>query len=111
MSPQLAEALPKYLQIANHIRDRIIRGELAPGDPVPSERQIVADWGVSRPTATRVLALCRRRVSFGGNGTPRSTSVTWLHPSIAQVEPRLLTRESLPDEVVTYVEHVTGRTA
>lgn len=181
MSPQLEEALPKYLQIANFIRDQIIRGDYKPGQAVPSERQIVTDWGVSRPTATRAvaalradglvasrqgfgsvvtsaqvrrgahqrqvvvrrsgritspssradvvqselvpapddvlasfglnggaMALCRQRVSFDGDA-PRSMSVTWLHPSLAQLEPRLLTRENLPDEVVTYVEHATGR--
>lgn len=181
MSPRLEEALPKYLQIANHIRNQIIRGDLQPGDTVPSERQIVTDWGVSRPTATRVLAalradglvdtrhgigsvvtspqvtrgsherqvvirrsgritspsgraevvqsevvpapddvraafgldkdasaLVRRRVSYNGD-TPRSMSVTWLHPSLAQLEPRLLERTNLPDEIVSYVAEATGR--
>ena len=38
---------------------RIIQGELKPGDEIPSERQIVEEWGVSRPTATRALAALR----------------------------------------------------
>ncbi len=59
MSPAVDEALPKYVQIANHIRDRIIRGDLKPGQEIPSERQIVEEWGVSRPTATRSLAALR----------------------------------------------------
>ena len=45
--PELEQALPKYLQIAGHIRDRILRGDLQPGDEVPSERQIAAEWNVS----------------------------------------------------------------
>jgi DNA-binding GntR family transcriptional regulator len=59
MSPRLEQALPKYVQIANHIRGRIVRGELRPGDEVPSERQIVEDFGVARPTATRALNTLR----------------------------------------------------
>jgi GntR family transcriptional regulator len=57
--PEIQQSLPKYLQIARHIRDRILRGDLPPGAEVPSERQIVADWGVSRPTATKALEVLR----------------------------------------------------
>jgi DNA-binding GntR family transcriptional regulator len=57
--PKIEEVLPKYLQIANNLRDRILGGELQPGDEVPSERQLSADWGVSRPTATRALETMR----------------------------------------------------
>ncbi|NUK03343.1 GntR family transcriptional regulator [Streptomyces lunaelactis] len=53
--PQIEETQPKYLQIAHHIRDQILRGDLRPGDEVPSERQLAADWNVSRPTAARSL--------------------------------------------------------
>ncbi|MER5968373.1 GntR family transcriptional regulator [Streptomyces sp. NPDC002055] len=53
--PQIEEAQPKYLQIAYFIRDQILRGDLRPGDEVPSERQLAADWKVSRPTAARSL--------------------------------------------------------
>ncbi len=59
MSPEIRQAPPKYLQIADHIREQVARGDLKPGDEVPSERQIVAEWGVSRPTATRALAALR----------------------------------------------------
>src|SRR5262245_65514573 len=57
--PKIEEVLPKYLQIANHLRDRILGGELQAGDEVPSERQLSVDWGVSRPTATRALETLR----------------------------------------------------
>ncbi|MGP4003617.1 GntR family transcriptional regulator [Streptomyces sp. 8N706] len=53
--PRIEEAQPKYLQIAHHIRDQILRGDLRPGDEVPSERQLAVDWSVSRPTAARAL--------------------------------------------------------
>jgi DNA-binding GntR family transcriptional regulator len=57
--PQIQEPLPKYLQVADHIRELILKGDLKPGDEVPSERRIVEEWGVSRPTATRALAALR----------------------------------------------------
>ncbi|MCM2420216.1 GntR family transcriptional regulator [Streptomyces sp. RKAG293] len=53
--PKIEEAQPKYLQIAHFIRDQILRGDLRPGDEVPSERQLAASWSVSRPTAARSL--------------------------------------------------------
>jgi len=59
--PELQRALPKYLQIANYIRDQILRGDLRPGDEVPSERQIAADWDVARPTAARSLEALRQQ--------------------------------------------------
>ncbi|MFI0943843.1 GntR family transcriptional regulator [Streptomyces sp. NPDC021020] len=57
--PQIQEAQPKYLQIAHYIRDQILRGDLRPGDEVPSERQLASDWDVSRPTAARSLEALR----------------------------------------------------
>lgn len=57
--PELQQVLPKYLQIAGHIRDQIVRGDLRPGDEVPSERELAAAWGVARPTATKALETLR----------------------------------------------------
>jgi DNA-binding GntR family transcriptional regulator len=57
--PEIQEAPAKYLQIASYLRDQIIRGDLAPGSEVPSERQIAQNWKVSRPTATRALQMLR----------------------------------------------------
>jgi AcrR family transcriptional regulator len=48
-----------YLRIAAEIRDRIARGELRPGDRVPSTRQITQQWGVAMATATKVIAVLR----------------------------------------------------
>jgi DNA-binding GntR family transcriptional regulator len=59
MSPRIEEALPKYVQIANYLRTQILQGELKPGDEIPSERQLVEGWQVSRPTATRALSALR----------------------------------------------------
>lgn len=70
--PELQEVLPKYLQIAGHIRDQIIRGDLAAGSEVPSERELAARWNVARPTASKALDVLRQQgfvESRVGSGT------------------------------------------
>jgi GntR family transcriptional regulator len=57
--PELQEVLPKYLQIAGHIRDQIVRGDLKPGDEISSERALASAWNVARPTATKALETLR----------------------------------------------------
>ncbi|WP_367047906.1 GntR family transcriptional regulator [Streptomyces sp. Je 1-332] len=47
---------PPYLRIARDIRQRIVSGDLAPGDRVPSTRRITQEWGVAMATATKALA-------------------------------------------------------
>lgn len=47
--------LPRYQFIQDHIRRQIELGELKPGDSVPSENQLCADFDVSRMTARKAL--------------------------------------------------------
>jgi GntR family transcriptional regulator len=51
--------LPAYRQVANEIIERIERGELRPGDRIPSAREIVEQKGISSATAARVLGTLR----------------------------------------------------
>ncbi|MFJ6568686.1 GntR family transcriptional regulator [Streptomyces sp. NPDC091292] len=53
-------ALPKYDQIAGDLRGRIVRGELAAGDLLPSERELTERWNVSRATVVRALDVLRQ---------------------------------------------------
>jgi DNA-binding transcriptional regulator YhcF (GntR family) len=48
-----------YLRIVTAIKDRIARGELGPGEKIPSTRQITRDWGVAMATATKVITTLR----------------------------------------------------
>ncbi|WLW55773.1 TetR/AcrR family transcriptional regulator C-terminal domain-containing protein [Streptomyces sp. YU58] len=62
---------PPYLRIAAGIRDRILSGELAAGQRVPSTRQIVREHGVAMATAAKALGALRdqgwvRSVPGGG---------------------------------------------
>lgn len=61
-----------FRDIAEHIRTRILGGDLRPGDEVPSQRAIATEYGVSRPTATRALELLTHEGfvhSVQGSGT------------------------------------------
>ncbi|MFD0531852.1 GntR family transcriptional regulator [Kitasatospora arboriphila] len=50
----------RYRRIVDELRARIERGELAPGDRVPSTREITRQWGVAMATATKALTELRR---------------------------------------------------
>ncbi|MET8681259.1 TetR/AcrR family transcriptional regulator C-terminal domain-containing protein [Streptomyces sp. NPDC004647] len=52
---------PRYSRIADELRQRIETGELAPGDRVPSTREITQQWGVAMATATKVLTELRHQ--------------------------------------------------
>lgn len=47
-------------RIADALRTRVARGELRAGDPVPSVRALVREWGVAHATAARALEHLRR---------------------------------------------------
>jgi GntR family transcriptional regulator len=63
---------PLYVQVADAIEARIKAGELLPDRPVPSENQLVQEYGVARGTARKALELLRERglvISVVGRGT------------------------------------------
>ncbi len=47
----------RYRQIAAAIRDAITRGDLAPGDAVPSAKTLAQEHGVALETARKALRL------------------------------------------------------
>ncbi|MCQ4042651.1 TetR/AcrR family transcriptional regulator C-terminal domain-containing protein [Streptantibioticus rubrisoli] len=53
--------VPRYSQIVAELRQRIEAGELAPGERVPSTREITRHWGVAMATATKVLTELRQQ--------------------------------------------------
>lgn len=72
------------ISIANELRDRIARGELRPGDPLPSEKELTDDLGYSKPTVREALRILENdgliSVKRGVNGGPEVR-----RPSIAEV--------------------------
>lgn len=55
MTSHINREEPPYQQIARHYRQRIERGELQPGQPLPSVRAMADLWGVAHTTANRAL--------------------------------------------------------
>jgi DNA-binding GntR family transcriptional regulator len=53
-------APPKYAQVRDEIQRRISKGEYAPGTLLPSEHQLMAEFGVSRPTIVRAMIWLRQ---------------------------------------------------
>lgn len=63
---------PGYREIVEEFRDRIARGELRDGDRLPPEREIAAQFEVSRMTARHALQALQHEglvVSRTGSGT------------------------------------------
>lgn len=49
----------EYLQVARALRQQIIAGEIEVGDPLPSTRAALADFGVGRKTWARAVTELR----------------------------------------------------
>jgi GntR family histidine utilization transcriptional repressor len=71
--------VPRYADIRRAIEDRIISGELQPGDRIPGEEDLAAEHGVSRMTVNKALSslaesglIVRRRRSGSFVASPKS---------------------------------------
>ncbi|XHS80420.1 histidine utilization repressor [Burkholderiaceae bacterium UC74_6] len=51
----MATVAPAYLQVKNHLREGISGGRWSPGDRLPSEAELVTQFGLSRMTVNRAL--------------------------------------------------------
>ncbi|MBF6464510.1 GntR family transcriptional regulator [Nocardia beijingensis] len=106
--------VPKYLQIAAHLRELIERGELAAGAEVPSERELAARWKVARPTAAKALNTLRQQGivrSRRGSGTYVAEQSALLRESAPRYEsspPGLHSVRVLRAEVVEGPREVTA---
>lgn len=62
-----------HARVAEELRDRIARGDLTPGTPLPSEAQLCVEFGASRGTVRIALANLRREGLIGGSQRRRPT--------------------------------------
>ncbi|WP_031171804.1 GntR family transcriptional regulator [Streptosporangium roseum] len=66
-----ADPLAPYLQVADALRSRIRHGDLAPGDKLPSQRDLAEHYTVARATVQAALRVLRAEeliVSRAGSG-------------------------------------------
>jgi len=55
----IKRAPSQYRQLADLLREAILRGDYAPGSTFPSEPELAAEHGLSRPTVNRALLVLR----------------------------------------------------
>ncbi|MEU2043819.1 GntR family transcriptional regulator [Nocardia niwae] len=63
---------PRYLLIADSLRDQIARGDYAPGDQLPTKAALCSEWGAAVNTVERALQELRESgliETFHGVGT------------------------------------------
>jgi DNA-binding GntR family transcriptional regulator len=64
--------VPLYVQAADYVAAKIATGELAPGQRLPSERDLAIEWGIGYLTARHAMKELKARglvVSAIGKGT------------------------------------------
>src|SRR6266849_3303741 len=52
---ELDRPVPLYMQVVRHLRAQIAAGDLAEGDRLPSQREMMARWHISMQTASKVI--------------------------------------------------------
>ena len=56
-----ANIVPKYYQLANILREKILNGEFSAQDAIPSERHLEETYNLSRPTIRQAIDLLERQ--------------------------------------------------
>jgi len=76
-----------YQRIVEQIEDALTRGELKPGERLPSERELVSQFGASRPTVREALRVLE------SNGVVRSRPGDPLGPEILPFSTSTLSKQ------------------
>ena len=104
---------PKYYQLMTDLKEKVTKGEIRPGDKLPSENELSAAYQISRQTVRKALAVldsegyiyaehgrgtfCRERVMHTGNSRNIAVVTTYLSdyifPRVIQGIDEVLTRE------------------
>ena len=76
------ERNPAYLQVADELRRAIVDGELATGQEMPTERELAAEFGVSRATVREALRALQAQGMLRSGGSAPFRSVVTGAPSL-----------------------------
>jgi GntR family transcriptional regulator, transcriptional repressor for pyruvate dehydrogenase complex len=70
MSFQEVVRNPVHLQVADQLREAILDGRLAPGEPLPPERELSRSFGVSRASVREALRALQAEGLIAGGRAP-----------------------------------------
>jgi GntR family transcriptional repressor for pyruvate dehydrogenase complex len=76
------ERNPAYLQVAEQLRAAIVEGRLSPGDELPTERALCAEFGVSRTTVREALRALQAQGYVRSGGAAPMRSVVSANPGL-----------------------------
>lgn len=82
---ELDAAVPLTEQLVTELRGAIARGELRPGDPLPSVRQLAGDLGINLNTVSRAYRLLEE-TGLVSTRRGRGTRVTAARESSPQLD-------------------------
>lgn len=92
--PPPLDRRPAYEQVADQLRESILRGDLPPGTPLPPERELTERFGVGRTTVREALRALQTRGLAVASGPTSPLRV---------VAPDALTTDPLRDTLVHLV--------
>ncbi|WP_394238410.1 GntR family transcriptional regulator [Niallia oryzisoli] len=117
--------IPIYTQLSNHIIEGIARGELHPGDSLPSVRSFAADLGVNMHTVSKSYhqlekkgiirivpksgAIIRSQDELRKDGTHDELFMEALRPVIAEALVAGLTRQQIDTLVAAVINDFKGK--
>ncbi|MEI6250615.1 MAG: GntR family transcriptional regulator [Actinomycetes bacterium] len=77
----IAKIQPAYAQIASQLREMVISGRLGPGDQLPSENDLAAEFGVSRGTVREAIrSLAAENLVHTTRGVTGGTFIAFVNP-------------------------------
>lgn len=124
---QTNSSVPIYLQLAQQLIEGIARGELKPGDSLPSVRAFAADLGMNMHTVNKayhyleekefIQIVAKSGVIIQPNGIPKATAEEQQHlaeqirPLIAEGLVLKLSEEEMVNMVRGLVQHIKEGTS
>jgi DNA-binding FadR family transcriptional regulator len=98
---------PVYLQVAERIRDAILDGTLAVGEPLPSERSLQVTLGVGRTTVREALRALEAQGLIGrGSGGWRSVAAPSLQTPFRDALVQLIELDRVRVEDLLDLRHI-----
>src|SRR5579875_2484178 len=97
MSFEAVTRTPLYLQVASQLREKILSGAYAPGDQLPTERELTEAFNVSRASVREALrALEAQGFLVSGPSTSRTVVGPGLSQALREAVGNLLRLQQIP---------------